>query len=108
MREEIKGCGAFLWAALGAVTAVLTWAPSARVNIDGGFEGQHRDLSVLYVDLPLIAAGGALVPLATWLLTLRWIRRPWIAALTAATALAVSIWALTNWWAPYEAPEFLS
>ncbi|MEU8852284.1 hypothetical protein AB0C70_40085 [Streptomyces sp. NPDC048564] len=106
MREEIKGLAGFLVAGLGAVAALLAWAPLARVNVEGGFEGLHRDLSVLYIDLPLVAAGGALVPLTFWLLTLRRFHRPWLAALAAVAAAALGIWALTIWWAPYRAPEF--
>ncbi|GGX22694.1 hypothetical protein GCM10010297_49840 [Streptomyces malachitofuscus] len=106
MREHRTGCFGLLLAAAGAVTAVLVWAPRARVSIHGGFEGMHRDWSVLYVDLPLIAAGGALVPLAAWLLTLRVLRRPWLAAVIASGALALGIWGLLSWWTPYERPEF--
>ncbi len=50
--------------------------------------------------------GGALVPLAFWMLTMRWFHRPWLAALAAATGGALGIWGLTSWWAPYQAPEF--
>ncbi|MCH0565266.1 MULTISPECIES: hypothetical protein [unclassified Streptomyces] len=106
MKEEIKGLAGFLVAGLGAAAALLAWAPLARVNVEGGFEGIHRDLGVLYVDLPLVAVGGALVPLACWLLTLRWSRRPWLAALAAVAAAALGIWGLTSWWVPYRAPEF--
>lgn len=107
MQEEKQGCAGILLAATGAVAAVLAWAPRARVSIHGGFEGTHRDLSVLYVDLPLIAAGGALVPLAAWLLVLRTLRRPWLAAAVAAGSLALGIWGLLSWWTPYERPEFM-
>ncbi|WP_406357657.1 hypothetical protein OHB56_34500 [Streptomyces sp. NBC_01635] len=107
MRDERQGCAGIFLAASGAVVAVLAWAPRARVSVDGGFEGMHRDLSVLYVDLPLIAAGGALVPLAVWLLTLRALRRPWLSAVIAASALALGIWGLLSWWTPYQRPEFM-
>ncbi|MFD7701325.1 hypothetical protein [Streptomyces caelestis] len=107
MREERLGCAGILLAAVGAVAAVLAWAPKARINVHGGFEGMHRDLSVLYVDLPLIAAGGALVPLAAWLLALRALRRPWLAAVVAAGALALGVWGLLSWWTPYQRPEFM-
>lgn len=107
MQEERQGCAGILLAAVGAVAAVLAWAPRARVSVHGGFEGMHRDLSVLYVDLPLIALGGALVPLAAWLLTLRVLRRPWLAAAIAAGALALGVWGLLSWWTPYEPPEFM-
>ncbi|EFE66188.1 MULTISPECIES: hypothetical protein [Streptomyces] len=107
MTDNSKGCAALLWAAVGGITAVLAWAPRARVSIHGGFEAMHRDLSVLYVDLPLIAVGGALVPLAVWLLTLRALRRPWLATVLTATALTLGIWGLLAWWTPYEQPEFM-
>ncbi|MER7489044.1 hypothetical protein ABTY20_24655 [Streptomyces sp. NPDC126497] len=106
MREERLGCAGILLAAFGAVVAVLAWAPRARVSVHGGFEGMHRDLSVLYVDLPLVAAGGALVPLAAWLLALRALRRPWLAAAVAAGALALGVWGLLSWWTPSQRPGF--
>ncbi|MGW5215826.1 MULTISPECIES: hypothetical protein [unclassified Streptomyces] len=107
MREHRTGCAGMLLAAAGAIAAVLAWAPKARVSVDGGFGGMHRDLSVLYVDLPLIAVGGALVPLAAWLLTLRALHRPWLAAVIATGALALGIWGLLSWWTPYQRPEFM-
>ncbi|MFE0448394.1 hypothetical protein [Streptomyces fungicidicus] len=107
MQEERLGCAGILLAAVGAVAAVLAWAPRARVSVHGGFEGMHRDLSVLYVDLPLIAAGGALVPLTAWLLVLRTSRRPWLAAAIAVGALTLGVWGLLSWWTPYEPPEFM-
>ncbi|MET8299185.1 hypothetical protein ABZ729_04185 [Streptomyces sp. NPDC006678] len=105
--RDIIGCAGCCLALAGAVTAVLTWAPLARSSIHGGFEGRHRDLSVLYIDLPLVALGGALVPLGVWALTVRWLRRPWLAAVAAVAAVALGVWGLSNWWTPYEQPEFM-
>ncbi|MFD7442088.1 hypothetical protein [Streptomyces sp. NPDC059909] len=105
--RDAAGCAGLLLAAVGAATAVLAWAPLARISITGGFEGRHRDLSVLYVDLPLIALGGALVPLAAWALTRRRLGRPWVAAVVAVGALGLAVWGLTAWWTPYERPEFV-
>ncbi|GAA0631062.1 hypothetical protein GCM10009535_03200 [Streptomyces thermocarboxydovorans] len=90
MRHEnqaANGCVTVLWAAVGAATTSLAWAPEARVNVHGGFEGIHRDLSVLYIGLPLIALGGALLPLTVWLITLRTLNRPWLSAVLTAGAL---------------------
>ncbi|MFF2412149.1 hypothetical protein [Streptomyces sp. NPDC058092] len=75
MSQEAKGCGGFLVAALASVIAVLSRAQPARISIDGGFEQQHLDLSVLYIDLSFIAVEGAPVPLAAWLPTLRRLQR---------------------------------
>lgn len=95
-RRGAVGC---LLAGLGAAVAPLVWAPQAASSINGGFEGQDRDLSVLFVDLPLIALGGALVPLLTWALAMRGTHRPWAGAAAAVAALALGVWGLTEWWA---------
>ncbi|MFE7123834.1 hypothetical protein [Streptomyces sp. NPDC057617] len=98
------GAGCLL-AGLGAATAALAWAPRAAVSVDGGFEGHARDLSVLYVDLPLVLLGGALVPLLVWALITRWVGRPWVAVLAAVAALAVGVWGLLEWWTPQRGPH---
>ncbi|AXK34953.1 hypothetical protein DVA86_22220 [Streptomyces armeniacus] len=98
------GAGCLL-ACVGAVAAPLVWAPRAAPGIDGGFEGHARDLSVLYVDLPLIVLGGALLPPAVWALAARLVPRPWIAMLVAVAALAGGLWGLTEWWTPRTEPD---
>ncbi|MEU9794675.1 hypothetical protein AB0E27_29420 [Streptomyces sparsogenes] len=105
MNPTTRGGAGCLLAGLGAATAPLVWAPQASISIDGGFEGHARDLSVLYIDLPLIVLGGALVPLLTWTLTTRWVHRPWAAALAAMAALALGVWGLTEWWTPHRQPD---
>ncbi|WP_345619483.1 hypothetical protein [Streptomyces ziwulingensis] len=100
-----SGAGCLL-AGAGAVIAVLAWAPLARVNVTGGFEGQHRDLSVLYLDFPLIALGGALLPVVAWRAGLTVVGRPWAAVLGAVAALALGVWGLTAWWEPSGPPVF--
>ncbi|MFF0746343.1 hypothetical protein ACFYVL_38715 [Streptomyces sp. NPDC004111] len=99
------GAGCLL-ALLGAASAPLAWAPRATSSIYGGFEGEQRDLSVLYLDLPLIALGGALVPLLVWMLTSRWTGRPWAAALAGLAALSLGIWGLLEWWTPQHPPSY--
>ncbi|WP_128378296.1 hypothetical protein [Streptomyces cavernae] len=99
-------CGAgCLLAGLGAATAALAWAPRAAISVNGGFEGHSRDLSVLFVDLPLVLLGGALVPLLAWALTTRWSDRPWVAVLAAVAALALGVWGLLEWWTPRQPPN---
>lgn len=105
MNPKTEGCAGCLLAGLGAAAAPLVWAPRAAVSIDGGFEGHARDLSVLFIDLPLIVLGGALVPLLAWALATRWVHRPWVATLVALATLALAVWGLTEWWTPRLQPD---
>ncbi|MGW8062321.1 hypothetical protein ACVV2G_08595 [Streptomyces ziwulingensis] len=107
VHHRTRGCaGCLVAGGIGASTAVLVWAPLARISVTGGFDGRHRDLGVLYLDLPLVALGGALVPVAAWAVGLRLLGgRSWAAALLAVAALALGTWGLTAW-TPYEQPEF--
>ncbi|MFD6423791.1 hypothetical protein [Streptomyces sp. NPDC060198] len=98
--QQAKGGLGCLLAGLGAAVAPLAWAPKAAISVDGGLEGHARDLSVLYVDLPLIVLGGALVPALAWALTRRWTHRPWAPALVAVAALALGVAGLLEWWTP--------
>ncbi|MER5726906.1 hypothetical protein ABT084_00895 [Streptomyces sp. NPDC002138] len=92
-------------AGIGAAAGLLVWAPRAAFSIDGGFEGHARDLSVVFVDLPLILIGSVLIPLTTWKLTSRWVRDPWIATAVSLAALGLGLWALTEWWTPRQRPD---
>ncbi|EPD67088.1 hypothetical protein HMPREF1211_01346 [Streptomyces sp. HGB0020] len=105
MNPKTEGAAGCLLAGLGATAAPLVWAPRAAVSIDGGFEGHARDLSVLFIDLPLIVLGGALVPLFAWALATRRVHRPWVAVLMALAALALAVWGLTEWWTPRRQPD---
>ncbi|THA33964.1 hypothetical protein E6W17_30460 [Streptomyces sp. A1547] len=94
----------YVLAGLGAATGLAIWAPRAAFSIDGGFEGHARDLSVVFVDLPLILLGGALLPLLSWALAIRRVP-PWAAAVAALAALALGGWGLTEWWTPRQHPD---
>lgn len=100
--ESTAGC---LLAGLGATAGLLVWGPRAAFSIDGGFEGHARDLSVLYVDLPLIVLGGIAIPLFSWTLAMRSTRRPWIAGLATLSALALAVWGITEWYTPRQHPD---
>ncbi|MEV0094356.1 hypothetical protein [Streptomyces sp. NPDC050738] len=102
--NRLTGTGCLL-AALGAAVAPLAWGPQAAQSIDGGFEGEARDLSVLYIDLPLIVLGGALLPLFVRAVAARFLHRPWAATLLATVALALGVWGLTEWWTPRHQPN---
>jgi hypothetical protein len=105
VNPKTRGATGCLVVGLGATTAALVWAPRARFSIEGGFEGHARDLSVLFVDLPLIVLGGALTPLFAWALTMRWVHRPWAAVLAAVASLMLGVWGLTEWWTPRQQPD---
>ncbi|MEV3859353.1 hypothetical protein AB0J38_34240 [Streptomyces sp. NPDC050095] len=96
MNPKLTGPIGCLLAVVGAATAPLAWAPRAAPSIHGGFEGESRDLSVLYVDLPLITLGGALLPSLAWALTMRWTHRPWVAAVASVSLLGVGVWGLAE------------
>ena len=103
--KKSGGATGYVLAVLGAVAGALVWAPRAAFSIDGGFEGHARDLSVLFVDLPLIVSGGALIPLLSWTLATRRVHRPWIAVLAAVATLALGVWGLSHWWTPGRQPD---
>ncbi|MFC8276750.1 hypothetical protein ACFUJR_30330 [Streptomyces sp. NPDC057271] len=73
------------------------------MSIDGGFEGHARDLSVVFVDLPLILLG-ALVPFSSWALAIGRVP-PWAAGVAALAVLALWVWGLTEWWTPRQHPD---
>ncbi|MCX2182672.1 hypothetical protein KV205_19365 [Streptomyces sp. SKN60] len=105
MNQKTEGTAACLLAGLGAMAGLLVWAPRAAFSIDGGFEAHARDLSAIFLDLPLILLGGTVVPLFTWTLTTRCTRRPWIAVFMTLAALALGVWALTEWYTPRQHPD---
>ncbi|KAB8165358.1 hypothetical protein FH609_017025 [Streptomyces sp. 3MP-14] len=87
-----------------AITAVLA-APRAEFSFDGGFENHARDLGVVFVELPLIVLGGALVPLFAWMLTKRWVHQPWLAVIAAVLTLSLGILGVLEWWTPRQHPD---
>ncbi|MFG3001436.1 hypothetical protein [Streptomyces sp. NPDC048340] len=103
-KPEAERQARYFLAGLGALTGLAVWAPRAAFSIDGGFEAHARDLSVLFVDLPLILLGGALVPLLSWALAIRRVP-PWAGAVAAVAALALGVWGLTEWWTPRQHPD---
>ncbi|MFF7360292.1 hypothetical protein [Streptomyces sp. NPDC008125] len=103
--DRPSGAPGCLLAGFGAMAAPLLWAPRAAINVEGGLEGHARDLSVLWIDLPLVVLGGAVVPLLVWALTRRLTYRrrtyrPWVPVLVAVAAFALGSWGLLEWWTP--------
>ncbi|MCJ0873187.1 hypothetical protein [Streptomyces sp. AP-93] len=91
-----------LLAGLGAVTGGIIWASRSAYALDGGFESEDQDLSVLFVDLPLILIGGVLIPAAAYAVA-RQRRGAGIVLALVATGLAA--WGLMSWWTPQQGPD---
>lgn len=109
-QRDAAGYGGCAAAALGAATALYVWGASGRTqrHLGAGFEGQGRDLSVLWTELPLILLAGILIPPAVWVLTFRLLRgrgalrsRVLIAAVCTAGVFAASTWGLHTWANPH-------
>ncbi|MFE9722330.1 hypothetical protein ACFYQ5_01635 [Streptomyces sp. NPDC005794] len=109
-QRDAAGYGGCAAAALGAGIALYIWGSSLRtgLHMGMGFEGQARDLSVLWTELPLVLLAGALIPPVAWLLPLRLLRgrgslraRVLVAAVCTASFLAVSAWGLHAWTNPH-------
>jgi phosphotransferase system glucose/maltose/N-acetylglucosamine-specific IIC component len=99
-RPPAIGCLVLL---AGAVTALFVWSHGAKPMLLGGFEGEGQDLSVLWVELPIMLFGVPAAAGAVWALTataLRHRTRPTRTLLpVAATLLALGVlaWACLAW-----------
>ncbi|MET9297123.1 hypothetical protein [Streptomyces sp. NPDC003077] len=97
---DAVGC---LVAAVGASVGLGVWLRGALPGIRGGFEGE-RDLSLLYVELPLMLVGVPALTLASWALTGVALRRrvgrgarAAVSGGAAVVALAALAWACLAW-----------
>ncbi|MEE1938397.1 hypothetical protein V1L54_03040 [Streptomyces sp. TRM 70361] len=99
---------------LGAGTGLVAWTIGAERHLKGGFEGEGRDLSVLYVELPLLVLGVPAAAVAALLLMHgvldgRVERAAVRRALSAGTALAVAaalVWGGLAWLGATEPPVY--
>lgn len=59
--------------ALGSTAATLVWATSDRTrhHLGAGFEGEGTDYLAALIELPLVAAAGALIPTLACALAIR-------------------------------------
>ncbi|MFD8969162.1 hypothetical protein ACFV0C_29950 [Streptomyces sp. NPDC059568] len=75
----------------------MVWGIGAGPGVQGSFEGE-RDVSLFYVELPLMFFGMPALALGVWALTLGVLRvREWTAALAVVVALAAGAWGCTEW-----------
>ncbi|MEU5688707.1 hypothetical protein DEJ48_26585 [Streptomyces venezuelae] len=102
-RDEPTGAAGCLIAAVAAAVGFTVWLRGAGPGLSGGFEGE-RDLSLLYVELPLLVFGLPATAVVAWALTNSSLRhrtgRPArTAAATAASAITVTAlaWAGLIW-----------
>lgn len=63
-RQSALGCGGCALSAVGATAATLVWGTSDRTqrHLQGGFEGEDMDYTVLATELPFVALAGAALP----------------------------------------------
>lgn len=63
-RQSALGCGGCALSAVGATAATLVWGTSDRTqrHLQGGFEGEDLDYTVLATELPFVALAGAVLP----------------------------------------------
>lgn len=100
---DFAGC--VLALAAGA-TGFFTWLHGAGPGVSGAFEGE-RDLSLLYLELPLLLFGFPVVALAAWGATRAVLRRTGgtgkravrnaVPVLAATVTLALLTWAALLW-----------
>ncbi|MFW6689624.1 hypothetical protein [Streptomyces sp. MAR4 CNX-425] len=99
-RPPAIGCLVLL---AGAATGLFAWSYGAKPMLTGGFEGEGQDLSVLWVELPIMLFGVPAGAGAVWALTaaaLRHRSRGALALLPVAAALLALgflAWACVGW-----------
>ncbi|MEV7870252.1 hypothetical protein AB0P17_30105 [Streptomyces sp. NPDC088124] len=96
-RPVTRGWAGCLAVVGGFLTGAVVWVLGAAPGVRGGFEGE-RDLSLLYVELPLLLFGMPALALAAWALAAGVLRvREGLAALMMVGVLALAAWAGAEW-----------
>ncbi|MEV7087281.1 hypothetical protein AB0O07_15485 [Streptomyces sp. NPDC093085] len=81
----------------GFLLGAMVWAKGARPGVIGAFEGE-RDLSLVYLELPLLLFGMPALARAGWgQLTGALRLRAWVAAPLLLGALALAAWGALAW-----------
>ncbi|WP_051765365.1 hypothetical protein [Streptomyces sp. NRRL F-5135] len=99
VRTATSGWSGALAVVGGFLTGFAVWGLGAAPGLRGTFENE-RDLSLLYVDLPLTLFGTPALALGAWALVARTRAgrgREGRAALAVVAALALAAWGGTEW-----------
>lgn len=95
--RETNGWAGCLAVVAGFVTGVVAWGVGAAPGLRGAFEGE-RDLSLLYLDGPVMIFGTPALALGVWALVGGVMRaRDWMAAVAVLLVLAVVAWGCGEW-----------
>ncbi|MGH3309607.1 MAG: hypothetical protein ACRDP3_03330 [Streptomyces sp.] len=98
--SDTVGCLVML---AGAAAGLFAWAHGARPMLHGGFEGEGQDLSVLWVELPIMVFGVPAAAGAVWALTATVLRdrtrptRTLLPVVAALLALGGLVWVCLAW-----------
>ncbi|MFI8961054.1 hypothetical protein ACIGO8_02980 [Streptomyces sp. NPDC053493] len=99
MKDGI-GCLAVLG---GFATGLVVWGIGATPALTGGFEGEGRDLGVVWLELPVMMLGIPALALGVWALLRR--RSPLLLGLAVVATLLAAGWAGAQW-LETRVPEF--
>ncbi|MEV7427211.1 hypothetical protein [Streptomyces sp. NPDC091212] len=95
---ETRGWAAVFAVLGGATVGFVVWGLGAAPGLRGDFEGEGKDFSLLWIELPLMLFGMPALALAVWALVagvLRW--REGVAALAVVGVLVLGAWGGTQW-----------
>ncbi|WMX45241.1 hypothetical protein [Streptomyces roseicoloratus] len=87
----------------GFGVALVVWGIGATPALTGGFEGEGRDFSVVWLELPVMLLGTPALALGVWALFRR--RSPAVLALAVLATLLTAGWAGAEW-LETRVPEF--
>ncbi|GAA3391404.1 hypothetical protein [Streptomyces roseoviridis] len=79
----------------GFTTALVVWGIGATPALTGGFEGEGRDFSLVWIELPLMLLGIPALALGAWALLRR--RSSALLALAVVVTLVMAGWASEAW-----------
>lgn len=95
--RQTHGWAGCLAVVAGFVTGVVAWGIGAAPGLRGAFEGE-RDLSLLYLDGPVIIFGTPALALGVWALVGGVMRaRDRVAAVAVLIVLAAVAWGCGEW-----------